>query len=474
METAEMRRSICLIAILLGLGGCQTKPSAPDLGGLYNEAASHHDERRNPVIVIPGILGSKLKDGESGRVAWGAFSGTYISPETPEGARLAAVPMQKGTPLKELNDGIVSDGALDRVKLNVLGLPLQLNAYANILCTLGVGGYRDSQLGDAGAIDYGDGHYTCFQFDYDWRRDNVENARRLHEFMIEKRAYVREEIRKRYGVQREDVKFDIVAHSMGGLIARYYLQYGDADLPEDGSIPAVTWRGRELVDKVVLVGTPSAGSVQALLQLVNGFQPAPILPKYEPAVLGTMPSIYQLLPRTRHRAAIQSDTRASLDVYDINVWEEMNWGLLSPGQDHVLRELLPEVTDAEERRSIAHDHLVKCLARAQQFTEAMDQPVDYPEGLQLYLVAGDAAETAAVVAVDPGTHRLSVISKSFGDGTVLRSSALMDERTGGDWSPHLRSPIRWTHATFLFTDHLGMTKDAAFADNVLFILLEQP
>jgi hypothetical protein len=28
--------------------------------------------------------------------------------------------------------------------------------------------------------------------------------------------------------------------------------------------------------------------------------------------------------------------------------------------------------------------------------------------------------------------------------------------------------------TFLFTDHLGLTRDPAFADNVLYLLLEDP
>ncbi|TFG77481.1 MAG: hypothetical protein E4H21_03260, partial [Thermodesulfobacteriales bacterium] len=61
-----------------------------------------------------------------------------------------------------------------------------------------------------------------------------------------------------------------------------------------------------------------------------------------------------------------------------------------------------------------------------------------------------------------------------GDGTVTRSSALMDERAGGIWTPHLKSPVNWSNVMFLFTDHLGLTKDPAFSDNVLYLLLEQP
>jgi hypothetical protein len=50
----------------------------------------------------------------------------------------------------------------------------------------------------------------------------------------------------------------------------------------------------------------------------------------------------------------------------------------------------------------------------------------------------------------------------------------MDERQGGEWAPHLQSPIAWDQVMFLFNDHLGMTKDPVFTDNILFTLLEEP
>jgi len=67
-----------------------------------------------------------------------------------------------------------------------------------------------------------------------------------------------------------------------------------------------------------------------------------------------------------------------------------------------------------------------------------------------------------------------MIEEQPGDGTVLRSSALMDERLGRAWSPTLLSPIRWDQVLFLFTEHLEMTRDPAFTDNLLFLLLEKP
>ncbi|MBI3843329.1 MAG: hypothetical protein HY292_01695 [Planctomycetes bacterium] len=471
-------RSLVLLPLVASIVGCASAPTAPNLRGLYDREAKYHDAKRNPVILIPGILGSRLKDSESNRIVWGAFTGEYADPETPDGARLVALPMREGAALRDLRDGVVSDGALDRLKISVLGLPIELGAYANILGTLGVGGYRDEQLGLAGAVDYGKEHFTCFQFDYDWRRDVVENAARLDAFIAEKRAYVKREIEKRYGVADPDVKFDVVAHSMGGLVARYYLEYGAADLPSDGSVPAPTWAGAKNVERVILVGTPSGGSVKALTQLVDGVYFAPILPSYAPAILGTMPAIYELLPRGRHGALVDAadPNRKIDDLYDPALWERMGWGLASPSQDGVLAELLPDVSDAATRRRIALEHLRKCLSRAKRLAAALDAPLPSPppRGLDLYLVAGDAVDTDATAAADATSGAVRIIGTAPGDGTVLRSSALLDERTGGAWSPHVVSPISFTGVQFLFTDHIGITKDPAFTDNILYRLLEEP
>jgi hypothetical protein len=227
---------------------------------------------------------------------------------------------------------------------------------------------------------------------------------------------------------------------------------------------------------VILVGTPSAGSALSLWQLVEGVSFAPFLPTYPPAVLGTMPSIYQLLPRPRHRAVLSAadPEGPAIDVFDPADWERYGWGLAAPDQADVLAKLLPDESDAAARRRIALDHLAKCLARAKQFAAALDAPADPPADVHLYLFAGDAEPTLATITAEAGTGRIRAASSGPGDGTVLRSSALLDERVGRDWTPGLATPIQWTGVMFLFTDHLGLTKDAAFSDNVLYILLEQP
>ena len=77
-----------LSLVILATSACSAPPRAPDLGGLYNELARSEDPYRNPVILIPGILGSKLVDRPSDVIVWGAFGLGNANPNTAEGARL--------------------------------------------------------------------------------------------------------------------------------------------------------------------------------------------------------------------------------------------------------------------------------------------------------------------------------------------------------------------------------------------------
>lgn len=455
--------------------GCSSSGPTADLPALYNQSAQDHGIERNPVILIPGILGSRLKDADTDTLVWGAFTGEYADPKNPSGARMIGLPMEEGAPLHTLRDGVRPDGALEEMRVRFLGLPIQLDAYVDILQALGIGGYREAG-GALGEIDYGEEHFTCFQFDYDWRRDNVENAQRLHAFIQEVRAYVQEEYKQRYGVEDYDVQFDIVAHSMGGLLTRYYLRYGDADLPADGSTPEVTWAGADYVERAILVGTPNAGSSQAVWELVNGKTTSPITPTYPAALIGTYPALYQLMPRDRHGALVDAaDTTQSVErLYDVDFWVEQQWGLADPGQHDMMATLLPEVDNPATRYRIAVDHLEKSLARAEHFNRALDTLAKRPEGLDLLLMAGDAEPTLSQLTVDRTTGRLARHREDAGDGTVLRSSALMDERVGSAWSSFLESPIEWSHVTFLFAGHVDMTRDPTFTDNLLYYLLMHP
>lgn len=459
---------MCLGVLVLASTGCLIKPEPmADLRGIYSDAARYHAAERRPVIVIPGILGSKIA-GPDGEVIWGAFGGKGVNPVRQKGAELLALPMEMGKPLRELKDGNYSNGALERVDVNLLFLPVQVEAYAPILRALGAGGFQDQQLAEAGAVDYGNDHFTCFQFDYDWRRSNDENAALLHAYILDRKKYVEQKRKELYGIE-EDVQFDIVAHSMGGLLTRYMLRYGDQPMGEDGELPELNWAGAKLVRKAVLIGTPNAGSVYSLTQLIDGATFVPLYPTYAAAILGTYPSVYQLLPRARHVALLDSEGQP-LDLLDPELWIERGWGLADPKQDRVLRKLLPEVEDENQRREIALDQLRKALTSAQRFQAALDVPAQRPEGLELILFAGDSERTGLAAEVKSnGKPRIHAFGP--GDGTVPRYSAVMDERHPG-FKPFHRGPVDWSQVMFLHTNHLGLTSEPEFTDNVLYQLLE--
>lgn len=437
------------------------------------KAFQYEGIERHPVIVIPGIFGSRLVDPESKRIVWGLFTGSEMLENfSAKQIQLLGLPMDEGKSLNELRDAVLPAGVLETVKVRLLGLPIHVNGYKDMIDALEFAGY----YGEASQKGADKKYQTCFTFGYDWRRDIVDTARELDLFIQEKKKYLQKKYEELYGVKDYDVKFDIVAHSMGGLIARYYLKYGGEALPQDGSLPALTWKGAGNIRKAVIVGTPNAGYLDAFIELVEGMLFAPGAPKIQPAVLGTFPSLYEMMPLPSLGMVVQAkDGNESVNFYDPELWIKMNWGLSDPKQDKVLETILPDVKTPEKRREIALDHLRKCLKRANQFTDAMRVDQAPPEGTTLHLFLGESILTNAIASLDERTGKLKVIKQFPGDGKVTANSALFNERSMNDPLPFMKSPIHWSTVTFLFAAHMGITNDPVFVSNMLYaLLLENP
>ncbi|MEO1595566.1 MAG: hypothetical protein AAFS02_10025 [Pseudomonadota bacterium] len=472
-----MRKTWMIVLVLVVLVGCASGgPKTDFLAINYQRTAQLEGPDRNPVLVIPGLLGSTLRDTRNNEFVWGGFDGVSVDPDRPEGLRALALPAAPASDGRVSDDdGVEPTWVLARARVKVLGLPFNLNVYAGILQALGAGGYRDESLGTAGAIDYGPDHFTCFQYPYDWRRDIVESAQLLHRYIAGKRAFVQAEYETRFGIEDADVRFDIVAHSMGGLVARYFLMYGDADLPADGGLPELTWAGARFVDRVILVGTPNAGSALSFRNLVNGWSLGFLQPTYSAGLLGTYPSVYQLMPRNSAAPVVWRDTGEPVgDLYAPSLWQAQGWGLSSPAADAELRLLLPDVEDAEQRAAVGREMQARLLRRAAQFHRAIDREASLPENVSLMLVVGDDRKTAAVIGAPRDGGKVSIYSTGDGDGTVLRSSVLHDLRSDEDWRPTLRSPLDYDTALFLPETHTHLTDSPTFTDNILHWLLEDP
>jgi pimeloyl-ACP methyl ester carboxylesterase len=119
------------------------------------------------------------------------------------------------------------------------------------------------------------------EFPYDWRLSIEYNADRLAEVCVEhfeawKQTFSRH--RDPYAV-----RIAIVAHSMGGLVARY----------------AMIRHGLEpIVRHLITLGTPYYGAVKAVQMLITG-EGAPVPRRAARHLALSSPGIYDLLPRYR-------------------------------------------------------------------------------------------------------------------------------------------------------------------------------
>jgi pimeloyl-ACP methyl ester carboxylesterase len=409
-----------------------------------------------------------MVDKKSGKNIWGEFSGLdgFSLPDWK--IRALALPMVMHKPLKSIFDNTVPAGALNTVKVKILGITFTENAYLNLVNALHDGGFQP----EGRPLDPGKNFYNLFQFSYDWRRDLQESASKLHEYILKKRKYIQKQYEALYGIKNFDVHFDLIGHSMGGLVSRYYLRYGTAELPEENETPNVTWAGAKYVDRLVILGTPSAGYLDTLLEMQKGTE----MPPFPSALLSTWLTYYQMMPDSSTRSVVyEQDPSKTVDIYDFQTWVRMKWGLANPKQEEVFKILFPNVKNKTKRRLIAFDHLKKCLKRARRFKRAMNVRAVHPASLKMHLVLGNAVKTTRLATANAKTGELKVIKYGPGDGKVLASSAMYDERAGQKtWLPFFYSPIDWNSIIQLRAAHMGITTDPAFKDNILFLLSSMP
>ena len=116
---------------------------------------------------------------------------------------------------------------------------------------------------------------TYIEFPYDWRRDNRVAARQLQRVVDEKLHAQRQ--------RNPDAKLILIGHSMGGLVARCYLECLDG------------WQDTRAL---ITFGTPHRGSLNAADFLVNGFvkKLGPLKVADLSRLLRSLTSVYQLLP----------------------------------------------------------------------------------------------------------------------------------------------------------------------------------
>lgn len=415
-------------------------------------------------------MGSRLVNDQASRSLWGDFRADSVNPKASQDPHAISLPMELGTPLDQLIGTTRTDGSLAEVRGTFAGVPLRKRIYGDVLGALGVAGYADDVIGQSGDMQGSGNTAMAFEFDYDWRRSLDETAIRFQQFIVQVTRFIRSQ-----SGSTAPIRFDVVAHSMGGLVLRYFLQYGGQLLAYDGSKPRSTWAGAASIENAIIVGTPNAGSLFALQRLVDGLGGNIVHAPYHPMILGTMPANYQLLPRPRHWAFRVANETKVPDLYDPGLWLRMGWGLADSSAQRQLAELLPGVVSSAERTDVALDHLDKCLKSAKALHRALDEePPGRPAQFGVHIIVGDSKPTPSHAVATPRDRTIRFEKEGPGDRIVLRSSALLDERAGQPWRPRVETPINWASVTFVPGDHIAITHDPVALNKMLYLLLEQP
>jgi hypothetical protein len=255
--------------------------SAACVSGTFESALSQTTRipMRDVIIVIPGILGSTLY--ASNRAAWAPSLGAIND-------MLLGLWRHKER-LQLSNDPVDTDDLGDGVEARALMPDLHLapglwkvDGYSQLRRDLLAN--FEIQLG----LNY-------FEFPYDWRRDNRVSARRLEKCVD---TWLN---KWRLHSGNRTAKVIFVCHSMGGLIALYYLEVLGG------------WRKTK---SLITFGTPFSGSMKALNFVANGYeQDFPLVGTIElsavSSLLRSFTSVYQLLPT--YPCCYNNNTLVSID-----------------------------------------------------------------------------------------------------------------------------------------------------------------
>ena len=376
---ASPRRRVILFIIVFSLllSGCIGGNKVPNLDAIFAQSKLRKGKR--PVIIIPGILGSELVNSETNERVW-----LNLSSAKTDGLSLPISPN-----LSENRDKIVPTRIIERAKISAF-LP-EVSIYEALIQAMErYGGYRAGDWENPDAE--GGGLDKYYVFAYDWRRDNVENA----QILVRKI----EELKRKLG--DAELRFNVIAHSMGGLIARYAAMYADEDLPPNDTKPVPNWRGAAHFNKIFMFGVPNEGSMATLELLIKGYRVGGFnINVLNREVAITSPAVFQLLPHQNTARFYDEDLNPTqIDLYDPATWKKYGWSAYA---DAAFRSKFAGQSNAvtSGRKSEYADVLLddfdayfaNTLRRTKLFHDALDADATVPQSIAFFAFGSDCDDT---------------------------------------------------------------------------------
>ena len=453
MNRRRLLRS-ATVSITGGMAGCAL-PSAPPLDRLYRNMDRNVDQP--PLILIPGAFGSRLRNITTGEEIWPRSNASLLFSSYPD----IAVEFDPET-LETQTDNVQA--------YDIFREGLGQDFYGQVVDTLEqVGGYRRMYPGQVPEA----GQRIFYIYTYDWRLDNVHAVQGLHTFL--------EQIAADHGDPRLQV--DILAHSNGGLLCRYYARYGTADMLQENA-PPPAWNGSQRIRRLLMVGTPNLGTIQPVLSHIRGEEIG--LRKIPADIVASCSGAPQLMPHPHATTLVDLQGEdLGLDIYAIDTWRTLKWSIFRPRVRARVARRLNSRAAADRYLFALEAYFGLHLERGRRFHLALSGPGAANEPIP-YIFGGDCTSTVAQVVVEPlskvilgreqpddivnpapGVDYDAVIYQP-GDGVVTRASLLADPTV---LDQPIQAQLQMQQTLFLCEAHQQLTGNPSFQNNLLYTLL---
>lgn len=236
-------------------------------------AAAENQAPHHFLVIVPGYMGTKLRLRDTKEVVWVNTSSIPLNPFSWESWLTTLLKT-----LEYPNDNLEPCGIMDEVVF----IPswAKLENYERLVAKLQSLGYK-ADLAQCFGYEseeppFDESSLNAYAFSYDWRQDNRLSAQQLGAAIDRWRKY------------HPGAQVWIIAHSNGGLVARWYIE-------QEG--------GKDHVGRLFLMGSPWDGTPKALYMAFNGFDTLFSrkfnffdIPDRTSKLVRTFPSIYQLIP----------------------------------------------------------------------------------------------------------------------------------------------------------------------------------
>lgn len=370
MATRRVLSAGLLVAALLAAGCSQlAAPVEPELIGGGD---------RVPVLLVPGITGTALRDPATGRLVWGDGR-AVIRPH--DGGYALVEPLTPGA--VRPGGRLEPAGVLEAVRLG----PVRKEVYGPIVRLLESHGYVRGELAAPRPAD------SLFLFGYDWRQENAVSAGRLAEAL--------ERLRRARGEERLDV--DLVCQSNGAHVCRWFAKYGGGSLEEAEAGVAGPPR-RVRVRKLILVSSSNGGSLENLVWLNRGRRYVPLIGRrWTPEAVLAIRAVFEDLPVYRSDLFVdEAGSPLPVDLFDLESWRRYGWSIFAP---RIARRV---------DRSGRHDlfggpaereaYLGRALDRSRRFHAMLRRDVAGFEGVRYYMIQNVEAATPARAVLSRGNR----------------------------------------------------------------------